>query len=269
MTTRRSAVLKSKQPRKGRASQPRYLEIADKLLKDIESGALAVGNVLEPEQDLSLKFKVSRGTIRQSLALLEEQGVILRRQRSGTKILSRFPGKGLVSGEQLLEDWARYGIEYPLRVSAVSRRELPSDLFKGEDRASGKWLCVVGLRYPIGSRVPISYCESFIHPDYSEIEQDLSPTPIPMFAHVERRYGRVIESVQVQLRAMGLPAVMAKPLGAEAGQPALQLIRLFMDARNRVVTVGINTHPAERYTYNIEIPRQPAVPGTAAQAMAI
>ena len=269
MKTRRPAAAKTRRAPRRKAAQPRYREIADKLLRDIGSGALAVGNVLEPEQELSLKFRVSRGTIRQSLALLEEQGVILRRQRSGTKILSRFPGKGLVSGEQLLEDWARYGIEYPLRVSSVSRRELPSDLFKGEDRASGKWLCVVGLRYPIGSRVPISYCESFIHPEFSEIEQDLSHTPIPMFAHVERRYGRVIESVQVQLRAMGLPREMAQPLGAEAGQPALQLIRLFMDARNRVVTVGINTHPAERYTYNIEIPRQPAPPGGAGPALAI
>ncbi len=98
----------------------RYRQIADDLLRDIESGKLAVGNMLHPEEDLSRIFKVSRGTLRQSLALLEELGVFLRRKRAGTTVLARFPGRGVVSGEQLLEDWARYGIDYPLKITSIT-----------------------------------------------------------------------------------------------------------------------------------------------------
>ena len=92
---RRQALVGRKNGAKG-GKGPRYRQIADGLLKDIASGKLAVGNLLLPEEDLSRIFKVSRGTLRQSLALLEDQGVILRRQRAGTKVLARFPGRGVL-----------------------------------------------------------------------------------------------------------------------------------------------------------------------------
>lgn len=236
----------------------RYRQIADDLLRDIESGKLAVGNLLRPEEELSRIFKVSRGTLRQSLGVLEEQGVILRRKRTGTTVLARFPGRGVVSGEQLLEDWARYGIEYPLKITEITHRRPPAELVKGEREAAAKWLHLVGLRYPVGSRVPVAYCQVYINPKYRQIEQDISPAPIPMFAHIERRYGRVIETVQMSVSARELPKEMAAALGARPGQAALEVRRFFLDAQRNVVSIATNTHPSDRYAYNIEIPRQPA-----------
>jgi GntR family transcriptional regulator len=262
VVTRPERAMSGNRPRpagkKNSARGPRYRQIADHLLRDIESGKLGVGTLLLPEEELSRIFNVSRGTMRQSLALLEDQGVILRRQRIGTKVLARFPGRGVVSGEQLLEDWARYGIEYPLKISSVSHKKLPGELFKGRGENSAKWLYVVGLRYPIGLRVPISYCQAYINPRYAAIEEDISSAPIPMFAHIERRFGRVIEAVQMKVSARQLRKEMAQALGAIPGQPALEVTRFFMDAKRQVVSVATNTHPADRYTYNIEIPRQPA-----------
>jgi len=240
------------------ARSPRYRQIADDLLRDIETGKLSVGKVLRPEQELSRMFKVSRGTIRQALALLEEQGAILRRQRTGTQVLARFPGRGVVSGEQLLEDWARYGIDYPLKITSITHRRPPADLVQGNSDAAAKWLHIVGLRYPVGSRVPVAYCQVYIGPKYRQIEQDISSAPIPMFAHIERRYGRVIESVQMNVSARELPEHMATALGARPGQAALEITRFFLDAERNVVSIGTNTHPSDRYAYSVEIPRQSA-----------
>jgi GntR family transcriptional regulator len=256
----RASSVKRRQPtgKKNNATGPRYRRIADDLLRDIESGKLAVGNILLPEEELSRIFKVSRGTMRQSLEVLEEQGVILRRQRIGTKVLARFPGRGVVSAEQLLEDWARYGIEYPLKIRSLSHKRLPVELFRGRGENSAKWLCVVGLRYPIRSRVPISYCQAYINPRYAAIKEDISSAPIPIFAHIERRFGRVIESVQMNVSARQLRKDMAEALGAISGQAALEVTRFFIDTNRQVVSVATNTHPADRYTYSIEVPRQPA-----------
>ena len=242
----------------GTVRSPRYRQIADELLRDIEAGRLAVGKLLRPEEELSRMFKVSRGTIRQSLALLEDQGVILRRQRTGTQVLARFPGRGVVNGEQLLEDWARYGIEYPLKITSITHRRPPADLVGGEGNGAAKWLHIVGLRYPVGSRVPAAYCQVYISPKYQQIEQDISAAPIPMFAHVERRYGRVIETVQMNVSARELSEQMAVALGARAGQAALEITRFFLDAGRNIVSIATNTHPSERYAYSIEIPRQGA-----------
>jgi DNA-binding GntR family transcriptional regulator len=242
----------------GAVRSPRYLQIADDLLHDIESGKLSVGKVLHPEQELSRLFKVSRGTIRHALALLEEQGAILRRQRTGTQVLARFPGRGVVSGEQLLEDWARYGIEYPLKITSITHRRPPAELVQGNSDTAAKWLHIVGLRYPVGSRVPVAYCQVFIGPKYRQIEHDISSAPIPMFAHIERRYGRVIETVQMNVSARELPEQMATALGARPGQAALEITRFFLDAERNVVSIGTNTHPSDRYAYSVEIPRQSA-----------
>lgn len=239
-------------------SAPRYRQIADDLLRDIKSGKLPVGTLLLPEEELSRILKVSRGTVRQSLALLEHQGVILRRQRTGTQVLARFPGRGVVSADQLLEDWARYGIEYPLKITSITKQRLPPELLKRGREAAEKWLHIVGLRYPVDSRIPIAYCQVYVNPRYRRIEEDISSAPIPIFAHVERRFGRVIESVQMNVSARELPNEMAAALGVPPGQAALAVTRFFLDAERNVVTIATNTHPAERYTYSIEIPRQPA-----------
>jgi len=249
LTYRRAAGIK-------KGAGLRYRQIADDLLKDIESGKLAVGNLLHSEEELSRVFGVSRGTIRQSLALLEQLGMILRRRRSGTTVLARFPGRGVVSGEQLLEDWARYGIEYPLKITSIKHRQPPIELVKGEREAKQKWLHIVGLRYPVGSRVPTAFCQVYINPKYRKIEQDISPAPIPMFAHIERRYGRVIETVQMHVSARQLTKEMATALGAHAGEPGLEIRRFFLDVQRNVVSIATNTHPSDRYAYNIEIPRQ-------------
>jgi GntR family transcriptional regulator len=239
------------------ATEPRYRVIAQKLLRDIQTGQLVVGDLLASEAQLSQKFNASRGTIRQSLSVLKDAGLIVRRKRSGTRILSKFPARGLVDSEQILDDWARYGIEFPLRISSVIRRTLPPDLLALAPRISGgSWLAVTGLRYPIGSREPISYCQAFIHPKYAGVAADLPPaSPIPIFALLEQRYGRIIESVRVELCSVALSHEMALALDAIPGEPALQLTRLFMDSTGRPVDIAINTHPAERYTYRIEIAR--------------
>jgi DNA-binding GntR family transcriptional regulator len=237
---------------------PRYREIAQKLLRGIETGQLAVGATLITEEKLAGKFKASRGTIRQSLSVLEDAGLILRRQRSGTRVLSKFPAHGLLNGDQILEDWARYGTQYPLRIAAVSRRALPADIQSFAPQLNrGRWLTVAGLRYPIGSRTPIAYTQAFVHPDYAAaVASDLSAKPVPLFALIEQRHGRVIEIVRAELRCLALPNEMSAALNAIPREPSLQIIRLFMDSRRRVIEIAINTHPAGRYTYQVEIVRR-------------
>ena len=62
---------------------PRYRQIAAELRTEIETGRLAPGAVLPSEADLIARHAVSRGTVRQALAVLETDGLI-----------STHPGKG-------------------------------------------------------------------------------------------------------------------------------------------------------------------------------
>lgn len=241
-------------PGKEGRNRPRYREIAGDLLDRIKSGDLSVGEILKSEEELGQEFKASRGTIRQSLSLLQELGIILRRQREGTRVISRFPSKGRIDNKQVLEDWARYGTDFPLRISSLRYKDPPPDT-DGSIIAGPKWLCITGIRYPLGSTTAFSYCQSYVSSDFAEIEQSLSRTSIPIYAQVEQRYGRVINAVRVALRAVSLPEVMATALDAKIDEPALELTRYYLDATRRTIIISTNTHPADRYVPTIEVER--------------
>jgi GntR family transcriptional regulator len=65
---------------------PLYIQISEGLLEQIESGALVPGDRLPPERELSESLGVNRMTLRQALHALEIQGLITRRQGSGTYV---------------------------------------------------------------------------------------------------------------------------------------------------------------------------------------
>lgn len=63
-----------------------YTQLADHLAREIESGALASGQQLEPEHALASRFEVSRITVRQALQKLVDMGLVVRKQGKGTYV---------------------------------------------------------------------------------------------------------------------------------------------------------------------------------------
>ncbi len=68
------------------ATVPRYIQIAESLLDQIEAGELAPGTRLPPERTLSELFEVNRVTLRRALSRLEAQGLIVRKHGEGNYI---------------------------------------------------------------------------------------------------------------------------------------------------------------------------------------
>ncbi|WP_433287739.1 GntR family transcriptional regulator [Pseudonocardia sp. CA-142604] len=62
---------------------PRYRQIAAELRSAINAGDLAAGSILPSEADLVARHGVSRATVRQSLTLLEAEGLISARAGAG------------------------------------------------------------------------------------------------------------------------------------------------------------------------------------------
>lgn len=62
---------------------PLYIQIAERLISQIESGDLSPGTQLAPERELSLDLNVNRMTLRRALQVLESQGLLDRRHGIG------------------------------------------------------------------------------------------------------------------------------------------------------------------------------------------
>lgn len=80
--------------------QPRYRTIADELRQRIESGAIPPGTLLPTEEALTAEFRASRGTIRQAIAVLREDGLATTEHGRGTYVNSytRFLRSGTPDG---------------------------------------------------------------------------------------------------------------------------------------------------------------------------
>jgi len=67
-------------------STPVYTQIANNLLKQIGAGDLRPGDRLPTERELSQVLEVNRMTVRRALQVLEQQGLLIRRQGAGTYV---------------------------------------------------------------------------------------------------------------------------------------------------------------------------------------
>lgn len=67
-------------------SLPRFLQIAELLVRDIAAGRLADGERLPPEREMADRLGVALGTLRKGLAEIEARGLLRRVQGSGNYI---------------------------------------------------------------------------------------------------------------------------------------------------------------------------------------
>ncbi|MFP7571859.1 GntR family transcriptional regulator [Marivita sp. S2033] len=68
---------------------PKYVQISELLIRDIQSGRLVDGERLPPERDMALGLGISVGTLRKALDELTTQGFLDRVQGSGNYVRAR------------------------------------------------------------------------------------------------------------------------------------------------------------------------------------
>ncbi len=68
---------------------PRYVQLSERLIREIAAGHLAHGTRLPPEREMATTLGTSVGTLRKALADLEEKGLLRRIQGSGNYVQHR------------------------------------------------------------------------------------------------------------------------------------------------------------------------------------
>ena len=76
----------------------KYLQIADAIRQNIQSGILPPDSKLAIEDTLMEQYQAGRNTVRHAVALLEKEGLLIRKQGSGTYIRSQKREKTMTIG---------------------------------------------------------------------------------------------------------------------------------------------------------------------------
>ncbi|WP_425459525.1 GntR family transcriptional regulator [Histidinibacterium lentulum] len=114
---------------------PRYVQIAELLIRDIAAGRLADGARLPPEREMAAGLGVAVGTLRKALERLAEDGLLERKQGSGNYVRAR-PGPLGVYGFFRLERIGGGGLP-TAEVLDVARLAKPGSLPDGGPSAHG------------------------------------------------------------------------------------------------------------------------------------
>jgi GntR family transcriptional regulator len=74
---------------------PKYVQISELLIRDIQAGRLVDGERLPPERDMAAGLGISVGTLRKALKELTAQGLLERVQGSGNYVRARADAKSV------------------------------------------------------------------------------------------------------------------------------------------------------------------------------
>jgi DNA-binding GntR family transcriptional regulator len=115
-----------------RPGKPSLVDVAEKALRTwLQTGRHRPGDRLPPEQELSGRLGISRGTLRTALQRLEESGEIVRRQGSGTYV-GRSASSALDEGLEKLVSYRelarRRGVKLELGGLEIEERRLGPEL---------------------------------------------------------------------------------------------------------------------------------------------
>ncbi|MFM0626474.1 GntR family transcriptional regulator [Paraburkholderia xenovorans] len=232
--------------------QPRYMQLAQTLLNEIQGGQFPIGTLLPTEFELCEQFGASRFTVRQAIKQLEQRGLVDRRPGIGTRVKATQSETAYRQVMERLSDLHRYTTDTELEIASTRTVEIDDpDLIERLGAKPGEtWLLAEGIRLSPESVEPICHTEVYIHPAFRSLTGLSGRTHVPIYTMIEKQFGEQIAEVQQEIRAVALPAKLAQRLNAKPRSPALWLCRRYLNRRAQVVELTISVHPADRYSYS-------------------
>ena len=104
---------------------PRYIQISERLIREIAAGLLVDGARLPPERDMAADLGIAVGTLRKALSDLESKGLLERIQGSGNYIRANAQVESVYSFFRL--ELVKGGGLPTAGILSVDRREKPKD----------------------------------------------------------------------------------------------------------------------------------------------
>ena len=226
---------------------PIYMQLAQSLRLQIIEGKILAGEALPSERDLCALMGASRVTVRKAIELLIEEGMLSRRQGSGTYVTPRIqaPGSYLTSfsedaqarGESTSTLWMEK------KVDVASEEE--SRLLELADGAAILRLSRVRMAGGEPLAIENAVVPIDMLPDVSDIGNSL-------YRALSEHGNRPI-SGQQKIRAALAGPTEAKFLGIEEGCEILRIERLTRRADCRPVELTRSAYRGERYEFVSEL----------------
>jgi DNA-binding GntR family transcriptional regulator len=229
-----------------------WLRVEEDLADQVERGVIPPGARLPGEREIGERFGVSRMTVRQALARLEQRGLIVRRHGVGTFAAERRFHQSATFLRGFFDELVGQGAVPHSRLLSVEEVTAPPALVAALELEPGETVYTV-TRVRSANGVPIvierSQFPARVVPRLPD--EDLEHGSI--YRLMDRKYGaRPVRAVQ-SFEAVAADAREARILGIAAGSPVMLVERTAWDARGRAVEQAHDVHRADRSRFVTEL----------------
>ncbi|MFN4070845.1 MAG: GntR family transcriptional regulator [Thermus caldifontis] len=220
---------------------PLYLELARRLREGILQGLY--GEALPPERTLAETFGASRDSVRKALDLLEEEGLVVRRQGSGTFVAKRATFRTRLKG--FSEEMEALGMRPATQVLKATKGPASPEEALALGLSPGEEVLRL-FRLRLADEEPMAL-ERATLPAWALEEAPLGS----LYRALEAKGLRPVRALQ-RLRAVAAREE-ARPLGVEPGSPLLHLERISYLQDGRPIEWVKSWYRADRYELLVEL----------------
>lgn len=240
---------------------PRHRAIADSLRKNIREGRYKIGSQLPTEEQLCEMFRASRPTLREALRSLTEDGLIVRRRRSGSTVVASQSPTVLAHMVATIEGLLNYPTETFRKTIETKYVDADCELASRLKCAPGTaWFHIAALRYPKAVDVPLCWTDMYIMPRYASVVRHRAHEAVMVADQITEMFGEIASRIQIEVSSGVIPGRVARALRVKAGSPALNVVRRYTGTSGEVFETTFSIHPAERFTYQVELRRERTPP---------
>jgi len=234
--------------------QPLYARLRDELRAGILDGRLRPHDKLPSENEMTATHGVSRITVRQALADLQKEGLIVRLQGKGAFVSQPRAAQGLNRLEGLAESLAPGGQAVHSKRLAMKALRAPADVAQALGLAPRTEVYQLStLRYL--DRQPLSVNVSHFVPGLGERIARIDLSGRDLLDVLEHDLRLRVGRADVEIAAEAMPARAAKLLQVDEGTPALRVVRLVRAEDGSPLHTETAVYRGDIFSYRLSLSR--------------
>jgi GntR family transcriptional regulator len=244
----------------GSRREPAFRRLANDLRSQIRTGDFPVDTPLPTEAELSLRYAVSRQTVRRAFHDLVAENLVYR-----------VPGRGTFATTSSGRYLRQFGsIEDLMALSADSQMRVLQPLTPAVDPTAAGRLRLPDDRVATTVFLRVHHGETFSHTtthlppsvraqlgDVPEIAVAGAVSQVTVIGLLDQVLTRPICEAEQSITVGTASADVAEPLGVPAGTPVLRIDRMYFDTAGDPVELSISHFHPDHYSYRVRLRRNP------------
>ncbi|WP_221564456.1 GntR family transcriptional regulator [Alkalihalobacillus sp. TS-13] len=227
-----------------------YLQVIDRLKKDIESGVYQEGERLPSEFELSKLLGISRATLREALRILEDENIVVRRHGVGTFVRTRPVFSSGIEELFSLTEMIERGGQKPgtIFLSSDTREAMDEEIQRFNLEAPDELVVVERVRTADGQ--PVIYCldhvpAKLMPSNYKSMEEE------SLFNLLEKESNSRVLYAVTHIEPLGFHDRVSDVLECPPESSLLVLKQMHYDQNDVPVLYSVNYFRADKFDFHV------------------